>query len=186
MVKRDGLKIIDTASEAQELAAVASVDERVYLVPAFTGLGAPYWDAECRGTITGITRNTGRAEIARAALESVAYQTRDLLEAMQDDWGNDEVEQILRVDGSMSSSDWTIQFLANILGEKIDRPKILETTAMAAAWLAGMQIGLYPNQSEFAKQWSLETRFEPNMPPVICQKLYDGWKLAVRQTLTVD
>lgn len=183
---RDGLKMINTASETQNLATMASSDERVYLVPAFTGLGAPYWDAECRGSITGITRNTGRAEIARAALESVAYQTRDLLEAMHDDWGNDDVERILRVDGGMSSSDWTIQFLANILGEQIDRPEILETTAMGAAWLAGMRVGLYPNQSGFAEKWVLESRFEPNMFSETRQKLYDGWKLAVKRTLTFN
>ncbi|PCI88193.1 MAG: glycerol kinase [Hyphomicrobiales bacterium] len=181
---RDGLNIIDDASQTQQLAQSADDNERLYMVPAFTGMGAPYWDADCRGAIFGITRNTGRAEFARAALESVAYQTRDLLEAMHNDWGNDQVKSVLRVDGGMSVSDWTIQFLADILGAPVDRPKVLETTAMGAAWLAGMQAGFYPNQAEFAKTWALDTRFEPNMTAPKRNELYKGWQDAVSRTLS--
>lgn len=181
---RDGLQIIDDAAQTQPLAEQASDVERVYMVPAFTGMGAPYWDAECRGAIFGLTRNTGRAEFARAALESVAYQTRDLLDAMHDDWGNDGVESVLRVDGGMSASDWTIQFLADILGAPVDRPQILETTAMGAAWLAGMYAGLYPKQDEFAKIWALDKRFDAQMDGEKRQLLYVGWQDAVRRTLS--
>lgn len=181
---RDGLNIIDDASQTQPLAQNADDNERLYLVPAFTGMGAPYWDADCRGAIFGITRNTGRAEFARAALECVAYQTRDLLEAMHADWGNDQVESVLRVDGGMSVSDWTIQFLADILGAPIDRPKLLETTAMGAAWLAGMQAGFYPDQAEFAKIWALDQRFEAQMSAPMRNQLYQGWQDAVSRTLS--
>lgn len=181
---RDGLNIIDDASQTQQLAQQSDPNERLYMVPAFTGMGAPYWDADCRGAIFGITRNTGRAEFARAALESVAYQTRDLLEAMHADWGNDQINSVLRVDGGMAISNWTIEFLANILGTPVDRPKVLETTAMGAAWLAGMQAGFYPNQDEFAKTWALDVRFEPKMSTTQRDELYKGWQDAVSRTLS--
>ncbi len=181
---RDGLKLIDNAGQAQKLAEQADPEQRIYMVPAFTGLGAPYWDAECRGAIYGLTRNTGPAEFARAALESVAYQTRDLLEAMHGDWGDQNVNSILRVDGGMAASDWTIQFLANILGVAVDRPEILETTALGAAWLAGVQAGFYPSQQEFAKNWMLEQRFNAVMDDGQRNQLYMGWKEAVNRTLT--
>lgn len=181
---RDGLQIISKAKQAQVLAKIANENERLYMVPAFTGLGAPYWDADCRGAIFGISRNSGRAEFARAALEAVAYQTRDLLEAMQADWGDDAVQNTLRVDGGMTVSDWTIQFLADMLGAPVDRPKILETTALGAAWLAGMQAGFYPKQAEFAKMWALDRRFVPQMDADTRQNLYAGWQDAVKRTLT--
>ncbi|MGL1920558.1 MAG: glycerol kinase GlpK [Hyphomicrobiales bacterium] len=181
---RDGLQLISQAADTQQLAAAASLDEQVYMVPAFTGLGAPYWDAECRGAIFGITRNTGRAEFARAALQSVAFQTRDLLEAMRADCGDQDIEPILRVDGGMATSDWTIEFLANILNAPVDRPKITETTALGVAWLAGMYAGFYPQQAEFAKNWQLQKRFEASMSQQECDKLYAGWQDAVRRTLT--
>ena len=138
--------------------------QAVYLVPAFVGLGAPYWDAEARGTSTGLTRGTGTAELARAALEAVCYQTRDLLEAMRGDWhGGSDAGTVLRVDGGMVASDWTMQFLADIIDAPVDRPRILETTALGAAYLAGLDAGLYPSPAEFAKSWQLERRFTPQM-----------------------
>ena len=180
---RDGLKIIREASETQPLAERADQGQELYLVPAFTGLGAPYWDADCRGAIYGLTRSSGPAEFARAALESVAFQTRDLWEAMQADWGAGG-EAVLRVDGGMSASDWTMQFLADMLGAPVDRPEVLETTALGAAWLAGMKAGLYPDQEEFARGWALERRFEPAMDDAERARRYAGWKDAVERTLT--
>jgi glycerol kinase len=181
---RDGLKIIRDASETQPLAERADLGQEVYMVPAFTGLGAPYWDAEARGAIYGLTRNTGPAEFARAALESVGFQTRDLLEAMTSDWQNTDTKGVLRVDGGMSASDWSMQFLSDIIGAPVDRPKVLETTALCAAWLAGMRAGVYPDQAGFAAQWALDRRFEPTMDNATRDRRYAGWKDAVRRTLT--
>jgi glycerol kinase len=180
---RDGLKIIGSAADTQPLAEKADPAQPVYLVPAFVGLGAPYWDAECRGAMFGLTRNTGPAEIARAALESVGYQTRDLLEAMRGDWTAAR-DTILRVDGGMTASDWTMQFLADIIGAPVDRPKVLETTALGAAWLAGMRAGVYPEAAEFAGSWELGRRFEPAVAAVDREAKYAGWKDAVGRTLT--
>lgn len=181
---RDGIKIIREASETQALAEQADETQSLYLVPAFTGLGAPYWDAECRGALYGLTRGSGPAEIARAALESVGYQTRDLLEAMTADLQSAGGQAVLRVDGGMSASDWTMQFLADIIGAQVDRPHVLETTALGVAWLAGMQAGVYPDQKGFAQTWSLDTRFEPKMSEDARTERYDGWKDAVRRTLS--
>lgn len=182
---RDGLGIIKDAKETQKLAESADDKQHLYMVPAFTGLGAPYWDTECRGAIFGITRGTGAAEFSKAALESVGYQTRDLWEAMHADLKNVQIEEsILRVDGGMSVSNWSMQFLADILGASIDRPEILETTALGAAWLAGMQAGFYPKKEDFAKSWKLEKRFEPQIKENKRKELYDGWKDAVARTLT--
>ncbi len=185
---RDGLKLIREASETQGLAEQADPHQSLYLVPAFTGLGAPYWDAEARGAIFGLTRNSGPAEFARAALESVGYQTRDLMEAMGADMGTLPRTTLprttLRVDGGMTASDWTMQFLADILGAPVDRPKVRETTALGVAWLAGMQTGIYPDQAGFAEAWALDRRFEPAMPPDQRDARYLGWKDAVRRTLT--
>lgn len=182
---RDGLKIIREASETQPLAERSDEGQNVILVPAFTGLGAPYWKADCRGAIYGLTRNSGPAEFARAALESVGYQTRDLLEAMAADWTEDRAGEVLRVDGGMSASDWAMQFLADILDAPVDRPNVLETTALGAAWLAGMQAGLYPDQEGFAREWALDRRFEPEMQPETRAAKYDSWKRAVAATMTV-
>jgi len=179
---RDGLGIIGHAAETQPLAESADPSQQVYLVPAFTGLGAPYWDAECRGAIFGLTRNSGPAELARAALQSVGFQTRDLLDAMQRDWT--EGDTVLRVDGGMSGSDWTMQFLADIIGAKVDRPEVLETTALGAAWLAGMRAGIYPNMDAFSKQWRVERQFTPHMEADTRNALYSGWKDAVARTLS--
>ncbi|NOZ31623.1 MAG: glycerol kinase GlpK [Alphaproteobacteria bacterium] len=179
---REALCIIDDAAEAEELARKADPDQEVYLVPAFTGLGAPYWDAKSRGAIFGLTRNSGRAELARAALESVAFQTRDLLEAMKKDWPDRQIS-VLRVDGGMSASDWTMQALADQIGAPVDRPTVRETTAMGAAYLAGLQAGMCPPPEQVAARWSLERRFEPSLAEAERQARYGGWKDAVSRTL---
>ncbi|MGB7261306.1 MAG: glycerol kinase GlpK, partial [Albidovulum sp.] len=146
---RDGLKIIGSASDTQGLADAADPEQDVVIVPAFTGLGAPYWDPDCRGAIYGVTRNTGPAELAKAALESVGFQTRDLLEAMRADWDG-ATDGVLRVDGGMTASDWAMQFLSDIIGAPVDRPGVLETTALGVAWLAGARAGIYPDAEGFA------------------------------------
>jgi glycerol kinase len=181
---RDGLKIIREASETHALAEAADPGQSLYLVPAFTGLGAPYWDAEARGAIFGLTRNSGPAEFARAALESVAFQTRDLYEAMRRDWPGEGAQPVLRVDGGMTANDWMLQGLADILGAPVDRPALRETTAVGAAWLAGMRAGLYPGPEDFAKAWSLDRRFEPAMDAATREAKYAGWQDAVRRTLS--
>ena len=180
---RDGLKIIREAKETQPLARTADPTQAVYLVPAFVGLGAPYWDADCRGALYGLTRGTGPAEISRAALESVGYQTRDLLEAMQADYPAAR-DVVLRVDGGMTASDWALQFLSDILGAPVDRPKVAETTALGAAWLAGMKAGVYPGPEAFAKTWALDRQFTPEMPERERERKYAGWRDAVRRTLS--
>ena len=183
---RDGLGIIGKAGESQGLAEDSDPEQELVLVPAFTGLGAPYWNAECRGAIYGLTRASGPKEFARAALESVGYQTRDLMDAMEADWpGIRSGERILRVDGGMAASDWTMQFLADILDMPVDRPEVLETTALGAAWLAGMRAGIYPSAEEFAKSWTLERRFEPKMAQDHRAAKSSRWKSAVEATLSV-
>jgi glycerol kinase len=181
---RDGLQIIAHAQETQALAEKADLGQELYLVPAFTGLGAPYWDAQARGAIYGLTRNSGPAEFARAALESVGFQTRDLLDAMRADWQGHGADAVLRVDGGMSASDYAMQFLADIFGAPVDRPIGLETTALGAAWLAGMQAGVYPDQAEFAANWALDRQFTPQMDDATRDRRYHGWQDAVRRTLT--
>jgi glycerol kinase len=180
---RDGLKIVRTADETGKLARNADPAQQVYLVPAFVGLGAPYWNAEARGAIFGLTRGTTRAELAQAALEAVCYQTHDLLEAMKKDWGS-AGRTILRVDGGMTASDWTMQRLADILDAPVDRPKVLETTAIGAAYLAGLQAGLLPEPSVFAKSWKRQARFTPKMKPAIRLAKLAGWREAVRKLLS--
>ncbi len=180
---RDGLGIIDDAAQSGELAALSDGQQEVYLVPAFTGLGAPYWDAECRGAIYGLTRGTGRPEIARAALEAVCHQTRDLLQAMTNDWANAS-ETVLRVDGGMVASDWTMQRLADLLDARVDRPQVLQTTALGAAYLAGLKGGLYPAPKEFSGTWALDRQFEPAMDEETRARKQAGWRDAVRRTLT--
>ncbi len=181
---RDGLKIIREAKETQPLAEASDDTQSLILVPAFVGLGAPYWNPDCRGAVYGLTRNSGPEEFAKAALESVGFQTRDLLSAMQADMGNAET-QALRVDGGMSASDWAMQFLSDITGAPVDRPEVLETTALGAAWLAGMEAGLYPAQDEFAKTWALERRFEPAMDQTTRDAKTSAWDRAVKATLSV-
>jgi glycerol kinase len=181
---RDGLGIIERASQTGELAEEADPQQEVYLVPAFTGLGAPYWDAEARGAMFGLTRATGPAEISRAALEAVCYQTRDLYDAMQKDWRNANGSTVLRVDGGMVASDWTMQRLSDLIDAPVDRPTILETTALGAAWLAGSKAGVWPDQNAFAKSWARQRRFEPQMDEKTRASKIRGWKDAVRRTLT--
>ena len=180
---RDGAKMISKAADSGVLAERADPTQHVYLVPAFVGLGAPYWDAEARGAIFGLTRNSGPAEFARAALESVAYQTRDLADAMRRDWKG-RAKTVLRVDGGMVASDWTMQCLADILDAPVDRPTVLETTALGAAWLAGSRAGVWPDAAAFAASWSLERRFEPRMSEAERRTRLSGWRDAVRRTLT--
>ena len=181
---RDGLGLIGTAAETGALAEQADPQQAVYLVPAFVGLGAPHWDSEAQGLLSGITRGTTRKEIARAALESVGYQTRDLLEAMHADYaGAAPGGTVIRVDGGMSASDWAMQFLADILGAPVDRPTCLETTALGGAYLAGMAAGLYPEPAAFAARWTAERRFRPAMEAAERARKYAGWRGAVARTL---
>ncbi|MDF2982687.1 MAG: glycerol kinase, partial [Devosia sp.] len=180
---RDMLKIIEKSGDAGVLAAKADPTQNVYLVPAFVGLGAPWWDSAARGSLTGLTRNTGPAELARAALESVSYQTRDLIDAMRKDWKGAH-DTVLRVDGGMVASDFTMQFLADILNTPVDRPTILETTALGAAWLAGWKAGVWPDQQGFAERWALDRQFTPRMDEDERTRKLKGWRDAVRRTLS--
>ncbi len=180
---RDGLRLISRAEEVNALAATADPAEQVYLVPAFVGLGAPHWDAQARAAIFGLTRNCGPAEIAQAALESVGYQTRDLLEAMRADWPG-MAGTVLRVDGGMSASDAAMQFLADILAAPVDRPVVMETTALGAAYLAGFAAGVCPDPAGFAKTWRLERRYTPAMDEGRRARKWAGWQDAVRRTLS--
>ncbi len=179
---RDGLGVVANASETGELAAQADPEQRVYIVPAFTGLGAPHWDSEARAAIVGLTRGATRKEIARAALESVAYQTRDLIAAMRADGGTSEgegVRSVIRVDGGMSANNWAMQFLADMLDAPVDRPVVVETTALGAAFLAGWRTGLFPGPEEFAGAWRSQRRFTPTMPRAERESRYRGWREAV-------
>ncbi len=176
---RDGLGLIASAAEASALAPLADLDSGVHLVPAFTGLGAPWWDAGARAAITGLTRGAGRAEIAAAALEAVAFQTRDLLDAMAADMGTSATT--LRVDGGMAASDWTMQRLADITGCAVDRPQVTETTAAGAAWLAGLQSGLVPGPPEARTLWRRDRRFTPGMPPAQANQRHAAWLDALRR-----
>jgi glycerol kinase len=185
---RDGLKIISSTSQTGAMAAEADETQDVYLVPAFVGLGAPHWDAEARGALFGLTRNTGPRELARAALEAVCFQTHDLIRAMREDWaaggGGETSGTVLRVDGGMAASDWTMQRLADILAAPVDRPVEMETTALGAAYLAGLAVGLYPPPERFAQMWQLDRRFVPRMDEERRQSRLAGWAEAVRRTLT--
>ncbi|ACA16431.1 glycerol kinase [Methylobacterium sp. 4-46] len=177
---RDGLKVVGSAAETGDLAERADPAQDVYLVPAFVGLGAPYWEPDVRGALYGLTRNTGPAELARAALESVCYQTADLLAAMRADWPDgDGRATVLRVDGGMVASDWTMQRLADLLAAPVDRPEVKETTALGAAYLAGLACGLYPDPEHFADHWRLERRFAPAMDAPVRARKLAGWRKAV-------
>lgn len=180
---RDGLHLIARADESGPLAAAADPGQAVYLVPAFTGLGAPWWDAHARGALFGLTRNTGPKEIVRAALEAVCYQTFDLLQAMRADWQSGS-DTVLRVDGGMVASDWMLQRLADILDAPVDRPVVLETTALGAAWLAGSGAGVWPGEEGFARSWQREKRFEPSMDQGTRSRLVAGWHDAIDRTRT--
>jgi glycerol kinase len=181
---RDALKVIGAAPDVNALAAAANPAEQVYLVPAFVGLGAPWWDAQARGAMFGLTRNSGVAELARATLEAVGYQTRDLLEAMRADWPAAGADTVLRVDGGMAASDVTMQFVADILDAPVDRPMVTETTALGAAYLAGYAAGLCPDLDGFAATWQRERRFDPHMDATLRERKWAGWRDAVARTLT--
>ena len=178
---RDGLHLIAEAADSGRLAATADPAQMIYLVPAFTGLGAPHWDAHARGAVFGLTRATGAAELARAALEAVAYQTRDLMAAMHAD-APDSGHTVLRVDGGLSASDWAMQALADQLAAPVDRPAITETTARGAAWLAGFAAGVCPGPEAFARDWTPDRRFLPTMTAAERARRYHGWQDAVRRT----
>ncbi|HKY95629.1 MAG TPA: glycerol kinase GlpK, partial [Kiloniellales bacterium] len=179
---RDALGLVATAAETETLAKAANPAERVYLVPAFVGLGAPYWDAEARGAIFGLTRGAGRAELARATLDSVCYQTRDLLEAMRADGA--PLPERLRVDGGMVRNDWLMQRLADLSGSAVERGLLPETTALGAAFLAGLGVGLYGSLDEIARLWSGAGHFEPKLAAAERESAYAGWKDAVSRTLS--
>jgi glycerol kinase len=184
---RDGLGVIKQAADTGPLAGKSDSAQSVYLVPAFVGLGAPYWNPRVRGALFGLTRNTGPAELAHAALESVCYQTCDLWEAMRADWPEAKAANIvLRVDGGMTASDWTMQRLADLLDAPVDRPKVQETTALGAAYLAGLSAGVFPEPEKFADHWRLERRFKPNMSAATRERKLKGWARAVKGVLASD
>jgi glycerol kinase len=174
---RDELQFFSSSSEIERLAASCLDSGDVFLVPAFTGLGAPYWDAHARGALIGITRGTSRAHIARAALESIAFQSAELLEAMQKDAGERLTE--LRVDGGASANDLLMQFQADLLGVPVVRPKVLETTALGAAYLAGLTVNLWKSREELARQWQVQKRFEPQMERKEAERKLARWREAV-------
>jgi glycerol kinase len=181
---RDSLHMIHSASETGELAQAADPTQDVVLVPAFVGLGAPYWRPDARGALFGLTRATGPRELAQAALESVCFQTADLLAAMKADW-QDAASAIstLRVDGGMANSDWTMQRLADLIGSTVDRPQIKETTALGAAYLAGLHAGFFPEPDRFLDHWRLERRFTPQMDAATRERKLASWSTAVRRLL---
>lgn len=182
---RDGLGVVASAAETGDLAADADATQDVILVPAFVGLGAPQWQPDARGAIFGLTRATGKRELARAALQAVAYQTRDLLDAMRSDWtGTTASDMVLRVDGGMTASDYTMQFLADVLDAPVDRPVIRETTALGAAWLAASRAGLWADREGFAESWQRDRRFAPDPAAASWREArYAAWQRAVRAVI---
>jgi glycerol kinase len=182
---RDGLRVVQSAAQTGELAQAADPTQEVILVPAFVGLGAPYWRPDVRGALFGLTRATGPRELAQAALESVCFQTADLLAAMKADWRDaDSALTTLRVDGGMANSDWCMQRLADIIGSTVDRPQIKETTALGAAYLAGLHVGFFPEPDRFLDHWRLERRFAPQMDAATRERKLAAWTSAVRRLLT--
>jgi glycerol kinase len=177
---RDQLGFFSSSAEIEALANSVLDSDGVFVVPAFTGLGAPYWDAHARGAIVGLTRGTSKAHIARAALESIAYQSAEVLEAMQKDAGQPLAE--LRVDGGATANDLLMQFQADVLGVPVVRPRSLETTALGAAYLAGLTVDLWSSRDEVARQWQAERRFEPRMDPATRESLMARWRAAVART----
>ncbi len=179
---RDAIHIIGSVEETEALARGLESNRGVYLVPAFTGLGAPYWDPHARGAIFGLTRDTGIAELVRAALESVCYQTRDLFEAMADDAGTRPAA--LRVDGGMVANNWLLQCLADIVDVPVERPEVIETTALGAAYLAGLRLGVYPSRDSIVRRWRCEKRLEPQLPADQRRKSIAGWEEAMRRVIS--
>jgi glycerol kinase len=184
---RDAVGVIRTAAEIEALARTAKTADGLYFVPAFTGLGAPYWDPDARGAIVGLTRDAGAAEIARAALDAVCYQTRDLLDAMARDMkaAGLGAPSALKVDGGMVKNDWFCQRLADLTGLPVERPQLTETTALGAAYLAGLGAGLFEDFGQIAAAWVLDRRFEPTFSATTRDSLYDGWTRAVSRIRTV-
>jgi glycerol kinase len=178
---RDGLKAIKSSAEVEPLAATVKDSDGVYLVPAFVGLGAPYWDPYARGTLIGLTRNTSVAHIARAAVESMAYQSRDLLDAMQKAAG--VTLGSLKVDGGAAANGALLQFQADLLGVPVRRPVVAETTALGAAYLAGLAVGYWKDTGDVAKNWALDREFTPKMAPAERDRLYRGWQKSVSRAL---
>ncbi len=178
---RDGINIIENAGETEALAAAVDDTGGVYFVPAFVGLGAPYWNQSARGTITGLTRGTTRAHLARAALESMAYQTRDVLEAMQQDAG--VKLKALKVDGGACANNLLMQFQSDLLDTVVRRPVVQETTALGAAYLAGLAVGFWQDKADVGQNWALDREFTPSMEPVQRERLYSRWKKAVERSL---
>ncbi|MCK5789856.1 MAG: glycerol kinase GlpK [Ketobacter sp.] len=181
---RDGIALISHARETEAMAQEVGVEHGVYMVPAFTGLGAPYWDPEARGALFGLTRDTGIKDIVTAGLQSVAYQTKDLIHAMEADGAGKPTA--LRVDGGMVANNWVVQFLSDILNVNVDRPAVIETTALGAAYLAGLQVGVYPSLEEIASLWHCERHFTPEMKDDLRDDLYQGWVKAVARVRTSD
>ena len=177
---RDKMKFINKASDSEKIVKSLKDNAGIYLVPAFTGIGAPYWNANARGVLSGITRDTGPKEIVRAVIESVAYQTYDLFEAMRHDGLRPKV---VKVDGGMVMNNWFSQYLADIVNVKVLRPKVHETTALGAAFMAGLQIGVYKSLKDISKNWSLDKQFNPKMKNKIRRSLVKGWNFAVKRTL---
>ena len=178
---RDKLKLINKASETEKIVKALKSNHGVYLVPAFTGLGAPYWDANSRGLLCGLTRDTGPKEIIRAVIESVAYQTYDLFEAMRNDGLRPKV---VKVDGGMVNNNWFTQYLADIVDVKIHRPKVNETTALGAAFMAGLKIGVYKSLKDISNRWKIDRSFSPKMKSSKRKKLLKGWSQAIKKALT--
>lgn len=176
---RDGLGLVASAGETEALASGIRDTGGVYLVPAFVGLGAPYWDPYARGAIVGLTRGTGRAEIVRAALEAAAYQTRDVAHAMETDSGI--ALQELRVDGGMVANNWLMQFQADMLGAPVQRPLVAETTALGAAYLAGLAVGFWAGLDDITRNWAMDRQFTPTMASDTRERLYRGWGRAVER-----
>lgn len=176
---RDGLALISHAGETEAMAEEVGADQNVYLVPAFTGLGAPYWDPTARGAMFGLTRDTGIKDIVTAGLQSVAYQTKDLINAMEKDGAGKPTT--LRVDGGMVANNWVVQFLSDILSVDVDRPAVIETTALGVAYMAGLQVGIYESLEQISELWHCERHFSPAMDDKLRNKLYDGWLDAVKR-----
>ena len=178
---RDGLRVITESADIEKLAGKVADTEGVYMVPAFVGLGAPYWDQYARGAIVGLTRGSTIEHIARATVDSMAYQTREVLEAMEADSGVKLTE--LKVDGGAVVNNDLMQFQADILGVAVERPQVSETTALGAAYLAGLAVGFWKDTNDVTNNWALDRRFEPQMDDAKREKLYAGWKKAVQRAL---
>jgi len=178
---RDGLKLIETAPDSEYFANKVKDADGVYVVPAFVGLGAPYWDMKARGAILGLSRGTTKAHIVRATLDSMAYQTKDVLNAMEAD--SAIKLQALKVDGGAVVNNILMQFQADILGVAVDRPQVTETTALGAAYLAGLAVGMWDNKADLMKNWKLDRRFDPNLADDESKNLYKGWQKAVKRVM---